>query len=413
MDNKLEIIKNILNNVTELKLLGRLDANWAVHLDDYLKTIVRDGVYDIAIDMSQVQYISSAGIRVLVKHYKDLEKIGGSLYLSAVSNSVSEVLEMVGLRETLSMKPDMSEAEQSSGTKTREISGMRFESKDLSTNANMAISFHGDPSLIKESGYTAEHNHVIPVEHDQFGLGLGAMGTGFNDCKNRYGEFIALGNALACLPGDGSKVPDFTVRTGRLIPKINVLYAMFAKGTFSKWLSFSPSGNSQSIELSRLIEVIFDISLANRVVVLMVAESSGLIGISLNKSPVGENTLFDFPEIKETINYTTEPAHIKKLTLSIGYFSRTPSSLENEFLRPLKPGSDIKGHVHTAVFPYQLLRKGTTDYLEVINNLFETSTIEDILHLTNDTNEIDGLGESMFKHGYCWIGLDQTSSNTK
>ncbi|MFC2121762.1 hypothetical protein ACFLTI_09230, partial [Bacteroidota bacterium] len=233
---------------------------------------------------------------------------------------------------------------------------------------------------------------------------IGAFGENYEDCKSRYGEYISLGDTVAYMPTDSSKIPDYEIKTGKLIPEINSLYTLMAEGDFSSMLSFEPMVANKSIILSDIVDTIFELNNTDHAAVLMLAESDGLVGVSLSKSPVDGKASFRFPEIKDNVNFTTEPAHTKMLTISFGYFMKNPDGQMIKFLRPLKPGSDISGHIHSAIFPFHPIKKNNIDFHEIIHTVFENSVIENILHLTNDHREINGLGESRFKHGYCWIG---------
>ena len=67
------------------------------------------------------------------------------------------------------------------------------------------------------------------------------------------------------------------------------------------------------------------------------------------------------------------------------------------------PGKSLKGHVHSAVFPYIPLKKTDIDLNETVGYIFNNTEIVDILHLTNDIREITGQGESQFVKGLCWV----------
>ena len=79
---------------------------------------------------------------------------------------------------------------------------------------------------------------------------------------------------------------------------------------------------------------------------VMVAETAGLMGVSLNAAPVGGRKIFSFPEVKETMNFTTEPAHRKKLTVCVGIYTARTDELTVRFTRPLSPGNPAAGHFH-------------------------------------------------------------------
>lgn len=403
MENKLDIRKDSPGSEQRIFLDGRLDANWAGHLDDYVNSIVREGEYRIVLNMAGVQYLSSAGIRILVGQYKKIKKIGGLFVLEELSSSVSEVLNMVGMLGMLtegSLETVQHEKEKSEFLEFRQY---RFNNEILSAD-QMKISFTGNPEMAVTSKFTSSENKQIKFTANQYGLGIGAIGEGYEDCKSRYGEFIAIGDALLYKPSDGSKIPDYMVKTGNLEPEINALSSLQAEGVFSNHIAFEPTVSNGSIALSDLTEGFAMTTGYNQFVFIMIAESSGLVGVSLSAPPVEGNLLFEFPGIRENVNFTTEPAYSKMLTVSLGFYIQNPEENLKPFLRPAKPTSSIYIHTHTAVFPFQALPKKETSGGKLILHLLESSIVQDVLHLINDTREITGLGESTFKQGVAWVG---------
>jgi hypothetical protein len=188
-----------------------------------------------------------------------------------------------------------------------------------------------------------------------------------------------------------------------LVASLTELYGIHFEGNFSSLISFEASQAQTTLGLSQLIEGISKLTGFGQFALVMLAESGGLIGTSLNASPVEGQKLFSFPEVKDTINFTTEPAHLKMLTLSVGVISAEKNGAISKFIRPLKPGSTVSGHVHSALFPYIPLKKTDIDLTETIDYLFNNAELVDILHLTYDSREIVGLGESQFVQGFCWL----------
>lgn len=87
----------LINRTTEGELLleGRLDATTSPEAEEiFLQTAER--FEKLTLNMEQLQYISSAGLRVLKKTYMAMVKKSGSLELSHVNKMVMEVLEMTG-----------------------------------------------------------------------------------------------------------------------------------------------------------------------------------------------------------------------------------------------------------------------------------------------------------------------------
>jgi anti-anti-sigma factor len=403
MENKLDIRKETSGSEKRIFLEGRLDANGAGHLDDYLNNLVREGSYRLILNMAGVLYISSAGIRILVSQYKKMKKIDGLFMLEALSVTVSEVLDMVGMKGMLTEGQPESNQKAAHESPFLEIQQYRFGNEVLS-DEKMSICFTGKPDLITISGFTATDNHKIKFSDKKYGIGIGALGDGFEDCKSRYGEFIAFGDVLVYKPSDGSKVPDYTIKTGGFEPEINALYSLQAEGVFSNRITFEPVEPIKSISLNELAEGFAQTSGLKQFMFLMIAESTGLIGVSLNAPPVDGKKLFEFPGIREDVNFTTEPAYIKMLTVSLGFYTQNPEEKVKSFLRPVKPGSSAFMHAHSAVFPFQALPKKETSSGKLVLHLFESSIVEDVLHLIHDSREIVGLGSSSFKQGVAWIG---------
>ena len=85
--------------VTTIEITGRLDTTTAPVLD---KTINEDmeGTKDLILDLKGLEYISSAGLRVLLSAQKKMMKIG-SMKVVNVGETVMEVLEMTGFADIL------------------------------------------------------------------------------------------------------------------------------------------------------------------------------------------------------------------------------------------------------------------------------------------------------------------------
>ena len=403
MENKLDIRKDPPGKEQRIYLEGRLDASWAGHLDDYLNGLVRDGAHRLILNMSGVQYMSSAGIRTLVVHHKKLKKIGGLFVLEELSPGVAEVLEMVGMISMLTEGEKEAPVVVKEKSNFLEVGQYRFENEVLS-DGMMTLSLTGNPALSMTSGFTAEDNQKFKFKSSQYGLGIGAIGNGFEDCRSRYGEFLAIGEALFYKPSDKSRIPDYMLKTGKLEPEINALYAIRAEGAFANRIIFEPIADNSFIAISALVSGLAASSGLKQFLFLVIGESDGLVGASLNTPPVDGNPLFDFPGIRENIHFTTEPAYSKMLSVSLGICSIDPDETLRPFLRPDKPGSTSFIHVHSAVFPYQSLPKNEKSANKLVLHLFETSHVMDVLHLINDSREIAGIGESIFKQGVAWIG---------
>src|SRR4029079_19827000 len=80
----------------ELRLTGRLDATWADHVSESIEAAVRAGSHRIVLSLAGVNYISSLGLGVLMKHYKRLTAVNGSLRVSDPSATILRGLDAAG-----------------------------------------------------------------------------------------------------------------------------------------------------------------------------------------------------------------------------------------------------------------------------------------------------------------------------
>ena len=96
----IEIKRNAEETIIEL--VGRLDTTTAPALD---KAISRDieGTKKLVIDFKSLEYISSAGLRVLLGAQKKMQKIG-SMKVINVCEEVMEVFEMTGFADILTIE---------------------------------------------------------------------------------------------------------------------------------------------------------------------------------------------------------------------------------------------------------------------------------------------------------------------
>ena len=98
----MEIVVQQEGTPYEIALEGRLDTQTSPQLDEFATKLYKRGINDIIIDMSECEYVSSAGLRVLVSLQKRATS-GGSLALRNVQPDVMDVLEMTSLDQVLTL----------------------------------------------------------------------------------------------------------------------------------------------------------------------------------------------------------------------------------------------------------------------------------------------------------------------
>ena len=99
------------DEVPIVTLTGRLDGFGAQQLETGLKEIVRDDTRSVIFNLAGVDYLSSAGIRVLLGLKKRLKLRDGTLALINVREFPKSVLEMAGFLTVLDIYPTLQEAQ--------------------------------------------------------------------------------------------------------------------------------------------------------------------------------------------------------------------------------------------------------------------------------------------------------------
>lgn len=107
----MEISVRELKRVQLVKLAGRVDHQTAPLLEQKLNELLNAGHFRIAIDLSGVDYMSSAGLRVLLGIRKQVRRFNrGDLKLAALQPAVKETFELVGFTRIFEIYDDVVEA---------------------------------------------------------------------------------------------------------------------------------------------------------------------------------------------------------------------------------------------------------------------------------------------------------------
>jgi hypothetical protein len=153
----------------------------------------------------------------------------------------------------------------------------------------------------------------------------------------------------------------------------------------------------------------FEFAESEQIGIVMIAETAGLIGAALRRSPMSATdgqAPFEFPRIRNWLSFTAEPAYTNRVALVAGVAMRGECDGLGPFIRRFSKGwgDSLAGHFHAAAFSYRPIQRGRIELKSSVKTLFEGQALEGILHLLTDDRGISGAGESEFIRGACWIG---------
>lgn len=106
----LSIDTDLTQDVSLMKVRGRVDSETAPELDTALAKLLADGKNKIVLNLQEVDYLSSAGLRALVKALKGAQAEGGDVRLASVSHPIEVILRTVGMMQMFKLFPTSEEA---------------------------------------------------------------------------------------------------------------------------------------------------------------------------------------------------------------------------------------------------------------------------------------------------------------
>jgi anti-anti-sigma factor len=95
---------------TVISIQGSIDAMTASEVTTYFSRQIGDGKRNIVADLSQVDFMSSAGLRAFLATLKESRRQGGDLHLAAPQPGVERILKMSGFTSILKTFPTVAEA---------------------------------------------------------------------------------------------------------------------------------------------------------------------------------------------------------------------------------------------------------------------------------------------------------------
>ena len=406
----------------EIRVSGLLDNDSAEPLSQQMNELIRGGHHRLMLNLSDVSYLSSAGISTLLKTHKQLVAIRGFFAVCEPSLAVAEVLRLTRLDQILVRDADAAQVRNPYSSTMLVMSaddittfaddGVRGTTYSLGVSEPLRLKRHGDPQRLKERAVSVGEGNVLNCDKNSFALGLGALGGDLAESHDRMGEFLAIGGATAHQPTGGHRAADFQMEVGDFVPQVQALYALQFSGEFSHLMRFRGRQESARVPLSVILQKMLTALNGSTLGFVLVGESAGLVGTSLKRSPLSDSSaeadrgMFEHPSVRDWLSYAPERVHDRTLVACVGVIgnsAKVPSSLR-PWLRPLGVEDSLQGHVHAGVFGYRPLKRGFLELAPTVRSMFESESLQAVLHLLHDRRPITGAGESEFTGGACWFG---------
>jgi anti-anti-sigma factor len=394
----------------ELKLEGRLDASWSEHFINTIASNIREGRHNIRVDAENLEYLSSAGLRALLRAHKDLTAVSGTFAIIRASEFVIKTLSMSGFGSLLALETSAEKttesaasAEKADNGDTWKKAGIAFEKFELDAEATMDAAIVGSWKPWEKA--TEETCRKIQLGRETIALGIGAPGDDYATASKVLGDFASAAGCSAWLPGTGADTPDYLVQEDRFVPEIVAASAIRATGNFSHLVRFKPEKDDARLTLSGLVDATLAATNSTTAAFVALAEVDGLVGVATAKSPANiaqDGKPAEFPNVRDWLTFSGERVHSGELALLVGFVDASKSGREITALPALPSRAGWKAHVHAAVFPFKALPNGKIYMAEAVQQLFAGAEPQAVMHLLEDNRPTLGLGESSFIRGAIW-----------
>lgn len=401
---------------------GRLDTFGAGELQKALDAgLTAQAAVCVVLDMTAVDYLSSASLRVLLAAFKKLGAAGGTLTLAGVQSYCQQVIDMAGFGGMFPQFDSAAEAlrfcdsavreqellERWAELETVDVPGgtMKIVPAGKGEGAALVI---GDVKDVLYSRVTPAHMRSKRFSETEYSIGLGGLGERLDDYFPIMGEMITIGGTMVWLPTDGHDTPDF------LIPKADKGQVMLRTGFnvsmaggFNELFMFEsrePGGTPMSI----LYRALFDLAARRRpdykgvLGMAMIANMADVYGSGIKKSPIKDfapangEMIVQPSNTKEWFDFDATPRHkdVTALICGVGAdltadLSRYEADQLNRvfYINPANTGGKTEMlHNHAVMFRALPMPERAVNLDKEIRKIVENGDFIDMRHLLDSSN---------------------------
>ncbi len=393
-----------------------MDAYACLEAQKVLDAAVTPAVSAAVADLSGVDYLSSAGLRLLLALSKKLCQRGGVLAVAGARDYCRKVMDLAGFAKTFPLFADAEAARAFCDRSLRESRALkdwdRLEVLEMEGGRARVLPGDATPAAVEILGDVKDvlYARVTPAHlcskrfsETMYSIGLGGLGENQEDYFPLMGEMITIGGTMVWLPTDGHDTPDFlipksdqgqvTLRTG-----FNVTLA----GGFNELMMYE-SRDPKGVSVARLYRDLFESAHRRRpdfrgVLALgMRAQMAEVYGSGIKKSPIPQfapangGMVTDPSNVKEWFDFDAVPRHTGVTALICGVGADLTADLSAYdqaqlnrvfYLNPANTGgrSELL-HNHAVVFREQPLADRAASLEREIAATVDNGEFLDMRHL--------------------------------
>lgn len=397
----MQLIQEQLGNYFVIKTIGKLDATWADYFAETCLDLIRNGHHNLIVDAAEMSFLSSAGIRSLLRINKELFSVKGSFLIVHAQDFVVKTIEMTGFRHWISKEfPKELKALKSDKT----LASVQVDEGVFELNPSGCLTLSVVADWEPWNTVRTENISKLHFPPSVFALGIGSATESPVEARSSFGEFVAVGGHVVFQVPEAKSRPDYLLAEKEFIPEMHVIQALYCKGEMSHLFRFSPDESKSYFGISDITEKVLSVTGHDAAAFVVLAEVDGLVGVNLIQSPgrFNKSGTIPFPDIREWLSFCGERVFSGQQALVFGVVRKPGDSQKNSLLSGLPSKPDVAGHFHAAVFPYQPLQNGKIDLIQNVQKFLSGPPPMALMHLIDDDRPAIGLGQSSFIRGACW-----------
>lgn len=379
---------------------GRIDALSAPEVQNVFNSMILEGGRILLADLSSVQYISSAGLRIFIGTQKQLKKVGGEILLSGLSPQVRDIFKVSGFDQLFRIVSDQDGIPSESCANGDASSPRQQQSGDISlvsveTDAAPGRLFLiGSTDKLESAAYTETDVVSVPTSEITSGCGLAALGDSFEDYGSLFGEAMVIQHNFFYYPAVRHPSVDFLLNAhANPAAAYKFLHGFGFNGDNRHLIAFQTE--NASVDLASVISSFLTVSDADLIGITLLAESKGIWGMNMKKSPIpgdqpasGEN-IFSSRLFPDWFDFPVEPMHTGAIVAATGIAVRDSRKLPQAF-RNLFSGEN-RFHLHGGIFDKAPIKNGPRDLDSELMRVFNELSVYKIQHLFGQSRFAGGL----------------------
>jgi anti-anti-sigma factor len=390
-----------IGNSCCMSLQGRIDGTTSNDVERQLKELLLHGMRNLIVDFEQVNYISSAGLRVFLLVQKQLKQAGGEIMLAALPTAVQDVFRVSGFTQVFRIAETQEAAVRMLGDDTpaidttyKTLNNITFahqKKADVSRGTLLSI---GNPDKLPQAAY--EENDVASLTSSDisFGTGLATVGNTYSDYKDFFGEALVINKHIFFYPAAKRPVVDFMLYAGDQTQlTYRFLHGFGFRGSFTHLVAFH--GDDSPIQLSQLKTFLLSLTDARAAGIVLIAESKGIWGMHLKQVPTDDRKaingedIFSSNNFSNWFNFPVEPSDVNHIVAAVGLITQDDVPVNPAMKKLL--GGEEREHFHACIFQKDILSKKPEHFAGELNRVLTELTPLKVQHILGQTTFSSGL----------------------